>query len=128
MPRTARQFRGLFLIAILALTHPVSSLAASKNPPSVQTQVKKIGKNRKVDVQLADGTTQVGVLRTFDDSSFSLDEGKNKAVHNFSYTDVTSVKTSPLTTGQKVAVGVGITVIVVAVVFSIAAYSFYHAH
>ena len=101
MPRTSRQFRGLFLIIILILTQPISTLAAPNAPPGVQAQVKKIGKNRKVDVKLPDGTTHVGILKTFDDSSFSLDEGKKNGVLNFNYTDVTSVKTSPMTKSQK---------------------------
>jgi hypothetical protein len=121
MPRTTRQLRRIFFIAIFTLTQPLSTLAAPKASPSVQTQVKKIGKNRKVNVTLTDGTIHEGTLKDFDDSSFSLEEGKNKGASNFSYTDVISVKPRPATTKEKVLGGVGLTVLVGAGVLAVVA-------
>jgi hypothetical protein len=92
----------------------------------MQEQVKKIGTHRKVNVVLTDGTARVGIVKTLDDSSFSLDEGKQKGVVSFRYADISSIRPSPLTTGQKVAVAVGVTAVVAAVVVGIGAYAFYH--
>ncbi len=86
----------------------------------VRTEIQKYDtvKKKQIKVTLREGNQLKGYVSRSDDVSFDLTE-KNGHVSKLSYVDVERVRGTGLSTGAKIAIGVGCTVAVVAIVFTV---------
>jgi hypothetical protein len=86
----------------------------------VRTEIQKYDtvKKKQIKVTLGDGNQLRGYVSRSDDVSFDLTE-KNGHVSKLNYVDVERVRGAGLSTGAKIAIVVGCTVAVVAVVFTV---------
>jgi hypothetical protein len=110
--------KGASALLITSLTLTSSwAKGAEKTKPDVHQQITKWGTGAKVTVDLTDGTTTSGTIKSTEEQSFTLDGGKKKGVSTIPYTSVKSVaKGAGLPSGVKIGILVVVAVVVVAVV------------
>ncbi|MDQ3061650.1 MAG: hypothetical protein M3R14_02155 [Acidobacteriota bacterium] len=77
------------------------------------------GEKSKVVVKMKDGTKRKGFISQTGEDSFDLTDSKTKQTTAVAYRDVEQVKKQGLSTGAKIAIGVGIAA-VAAVVIAVA--------
>ena len=115
---------SLTLMGSLVLTGSVQAVARgpAKNEA---TQVEKIkakvaklgtGEKAKAEVKLKTGEKIQGYVRASSDSDFTLTNKKTGQTRTIAYAEVAEVKKPGLSTGVKLAIGVGIAAAVLAVV------------
>jgi dienelactone hydrolase len=96
--------------------------AAQGAPQAIRarTEIQKYdtAKKKQIKLTLRDGNQLKGYVSRSDDVSFDLTE-KNGHVSKLSYVDVERVRGAGLSTGAKIAIVVGCTVAVVAIVFTV---------
>ena len=87
----------------------------------IKTDVSKrgAGEKSKVVVKMKDGTKRKGFISQTGEDSFDLTDSKTKQTTAVAYRDVEQVKKQGLSTGAKIAIGVGIAA-VAAVVIAVA--------
>ncbi len=78
------------------------------------------GEKSKVVVKMKDGTKRKGFISQIGEDSFDLTDSKTKQSTAIAYRDVAQVKKQGLSTGAKVLIGVGIGVVITAVVLGVA--------
>jgi TRAP-type uncharacterized transport system fused permease subunit len=87
----------------------------------IKAQVQKhgAGEKSKVRVTLGNGTMVKGYISKIDESSFDVNESKAGQATSLSYTDVRKIQGPGLSRGAKIAIGVGVAVVVVGVIIGI---------
>lgn len=108
---------SLSLIAIMInLANVRPSYAASKEEKAarfaekVKGNVLKLGtgERARVKIKLQDKTKLTGYIRGADDENFTVVDSKTGLATTIAYADVKSVQGQNLSTGAKIAIGVGI--------------------
>ena len=117
-------------LTFLVLNLSLSSIAfaetkaekEAKFAQKVKTEVTKlgVGTEAKVEVKLKDGTKLKGYVSNIGEESFSVMNEKTGAITEVPYSNAKQVKGNNLSTGVKIAIGVGI---LIAVSFLIVAVS-----
>jgi hypothetical protein len=79
-----------------------------------------IGEDSRIAVKLADKTKLSGFLSQINDDSFVITDLKTGAPTRIAYPDVTQIQGHNLSTGVKIAIGVGIAVLVIGIIILIA--------
>jgi hypothetical protein len=90
----------------------------------IKAKIEARGVGQGVRVNLVDKTEQKGLITSIGEQSFTLKPQKNAQTVDVSYAQVTGVHADKLSTGQKVAIVVGIAVAAVAVVAIVLIHSF----
>jgi hypothetical protein len=114
----------LAFLLILTVTSPVTSLAGStpdkdnRLAQNVRAGIDRLGagESSRVKIKLKNKTEYVGFISEIGDSAFVL-KNLNGEASTVAYSDVAQVKGNNLSTGAKVAIGVGIIVGVVIVLY-----------
>jgi len=111
----------LVVLLVFSSTGLAAQTAQSPQAARVKAQVQKRGASEKskVRVTLGNGTTVKGYISKIEESSFDVDGSKNGRATSISYADVQKIQGPGLSTGAKVAIGVGIGVAIVALVIGI---------
>ena len=114
---------SMLLVALLVFSSAGYAAQSAEAPQvaKVKAQVKKrgTGEKSKVRVTLGNGTVVKGYISKIEESSFDLDGSKTGRATSISYADVQKIQGPGLSTGAKIAVGVGIGVAIVALVIGI---------
>jgi hypothetical protein len=79
-----------------------------------------VGKDARITVKLSDNTKLSGYLSHVNDDSFVITDLKTGATTTVAYPEVTQVKGHNLSTGAKIAIGVGIAVLVIGILILVA--------
>jgi len=89
----------------------------AKFAEKVKTNVTKLGtgKDARVEVKLKDGTKLKGYVSQINEGSFVVVNEKSGAATEIPYPQTKQVKGNNLTTGAKIAIGVGIVLLVIAI-------------
>lgn len=111
-----KKYLSLALVVILFQlfnTGPITAAAAAKKeltPEQVRKSIEKLGTGEKARaiVKLRDGTVHKGFVYDAGDSSFTLLEEKTAQKITVAYADVVSLKGKNMSTGAKIAIGVGL--------------------
>jgi hypothetical protein len=85
----------------------------------VKVSVQKLGTGEaaRVKVQLRDKTMLEGYISTADDEGFTVTNSKTGMAIEVAYPQVKSVKGNNLSTGAKIAIGVGIAIVALVLIF-----------
>lgn len=85
----------------------------------VKANVQRLGTGEaaRVKVQLRDQTRLEGYISTADDEGFTVTNSKTGTATEVAYPQVKSVKGNNLSTGAKIAIGVGIAAAVILLIF-----------
>lgn len=120
----------LSLTLALLLAHVCAAVASAKSKAEkdaeqatkVRQGILKLGtgERARVKLKLRDGTRLEGYVAAADDASFTVVNAKTGASAVVAYPQVRQVKGNNLSTGARVAVGVGIAVLVIAVLYVVA--------
>lgn len=120
----------LSLTLALLLAHVCAAVASAK--PKAEKEAEQAAKVRQgiiklgtgeralVKLKLRDGTRLEGFVAAADDASFTVVSAKTGAAAVVAYRQVGQVKGNNLSTGAKVAIGVGIAVLLIAVLYAVA--------
>ena len=120
-----KKLLSLYLIALLInLASVAPTYAASKEEKEarfaekVKASVLKLGtgESARIKIKLRDKTKLAGYVRAADDEGFTVIDSKTKISTTIAYADVKSVQGNNLSTGAKIAIGVGIAA---AIIFTI---------
>lgn len=120
-----KKLLSLYLIALLInLASVTPTFAASKEEKEarfaekVKASVLKLGtgESARIKIKLRDKTKLAGYVRAADDEGFTVIDSKTKISTTIAYADVKSVQGNNLSTGAKIAIGVGIAA---AIIFTI---------
>jgi hypothetical protein len=120
-----KKLLSLYLIALLINLASVTPMyAASKEEKEarfaekVKANVLKLGtgESARIKIKLRDKTKLAGYVRAADDEGFTVIDSKTKISTTIAYADVKSVQGNNLSTGAKIAIGVGIAA---AIIFTI---------
>lgn len=122
---------SLFFIGLLIFAANLQIILAQSNPDNsdernkiekIKTDVSRrgTGEKSKVVVVMKDATKRKGFISQTGEDSFDLTDSKTKQTSAIAYRDVAQVKKPGLSTGAKVLIGVGIGVVVTAVVLAVA--------
>ena len=116
---------ALYLIALLInLASVTPTYAASKEEKEarfaekVKASVLKLGtgETARVKIKLRDKTKLAGYVRAADDQGFTVVEPKTGVATTIVYADVKSVQGHNLSTGAKIAIGVGIAAAIIFII------------
>jgi len=107
---------SLSLVALLINLSAVTAYAASKEEKQarftekVKASVLKFGTGEpaRVKIKLQDKTKLAGYISAADDEGFTVTNSKTGTVTTIAYPQVRSVQGNNLSTGAKIAIGVGI--------------------
>lgn len=118
------------LALALLLAHVGAAAASAKTKAAKEAEraekVRKAvlslgtGEQARVKVGLRDGTKLEGYVAASDDSSFTVVSTKTGAATAVAYPQVGRVKGNNLSTGAKVAIGVAVAVLVIAILWAVA--------
>lgn len=105
---------------------PVSARAsAAGDKEAMAEKVRKnieklgVGEKARVNVKLRDGTTHKGYVYQVGQDSFTLVEDKTGQQATIAYADVQGIKGHNLSTGKKIALGVGLAAATLAITGSL---------
>ena len=106
----------VLLAVLLNITCPSSALAGNspekdaRFAQKVQTEIAKLGTgpHARVDLKLRDKTKLKGYISEVSDDSFELVDDKTGSATTVTYRQVKQVKGNNLSTGAKIAIGIGI--------------------
>lgn len=116
---------SLFLVALLVnVAGMASAYAATKEEKEarfaekVKTNVQKIGTGEaaRVKIKLRDKTKVAGYISAADDEGFTVTDSKTGTVTTIAYAQVKSVQGHNLSTGAKIAIGVGIAAAIIFII------------
>ncbi len=127
-----KKYLSLTLVIILFQlfnTGPISAMPAARKeltPEQVRKSIEKLGTGEKARaiVKLRDGTVHKGFVYDAGDNSFTLLEEKTAQKITVAYADVIGLKGKNMSTGAKVALGVGLAAAGLAIVGSILVLAF----
>ena len=111
---------ALLLIMSVFSTPALYAQGIADSAGKTRAKVEQLGTRAKVELKLSDGTKFNGRIESFDRTSVTIDDGKNRGPHTFSYAEISSIKKtggiSPMTWGiiggaAAAAIIVGVTVI-----------------
>ncbi len=93
----------------------------AKHIQKVRTNVEKLGtgKSARIEVKLKDGTKVKGYVSQISDTGFVVTNETNGVAKEVPYQQAKQVKGNNLSTGVKIAIGVGI-VVVLLIIFGLA--------
>jgi hypothetical protein len=80
-----------------------------------------VGRDARIDIKLKDKTKLSGYLSQVNDDSFVVSDLKTGASTTVAYPVVAQVRGHNLSTGVKIAIGVGIVVLVIGIIILVAA-------
>lgn len=123
LPRLLR-ITALLLITVLLGNDLAYAAKRSMDVAQIKAKIEARGVGQGVRVNLVDKTEQKGLITSIGEQSFTLKPQKNAQTVDVSYAQVTGVHPDKLSTGQKVAIVVGIAVAAVAVVAIVLIHSF----
>lgn len=112
---------SLLLINTL-LTFTSAAFASTTKDAKRAAQVKVgltqlgAGQNSRVELKLRDHRKLTGFIAGLEADTFTLTESASRSDINLRYDEVTQVKGHSLSTGKKVAIGVGVLLVVVAII------------
>jgi hypothetical protein len=94
----------------------------SRRVEKVKAGIAKLGtgKDARIAVRLSDNTKLSGYLSHVNDDSFIVTDLKTGATTRIAYPEVIQVKGHNLSTGAKIAIGVGIAVLVIGIIILVA--------
>src|SRR5687767_4244017 len=114
----------------LLLAHVCAAVASAKSKgekeaeqaAKVRLGILKLGTGERslVKLKLRDGTRLEGYVAAADEATFTVVNPKTGAATAVAYPQVRQAKGNNLSTGAKVAIGVGIAVLVVAILYAVA--------
>ena len=116
---------SLFLVALLVnVAGMASAYGASKEEKEarfaekVKTNVQKIGTGEaaRVKIKLRDKTKVAGYISAADDESFTVTDSKTGTATTIAYAQVKSVQGHNLSTGAKIAIGLGIAAAIIFII------------
>ena len=116
---------SLFLVVLLVnVAGMASAYAATKEEKEarfaekVKTNVQKIGTGEaaRVKIKLRDKTKVAGYISAADDEGFTVKDSKTGASTTIAYAQVKSVQGHNLSTGAKIAIGVGIAAAIIFII------------
>lgn len=116
---------SLLLVALLVnVAGMASAYAATKEEKEarfaekVKTNVMKIGTGEaaRVKIKLRDKTKVAGYVSAADDESFTVKDSKTGTATTIAYAQVKSVQGHNLSTGAKIAIGVGIAAAIIFII------------
>lgn len=120
----------LSLTLAVLLAHVCAAVTSAKSKAEKEAEqaakvrqgILKIGTGERtlVKLKLRDGTRLEGFVAAADEASFTVVNAKTGAAAVVAYPQVGQVKGNNLSTGAKVAIGVGIAVLVIAVLYAVA--------
>jgi hypothetical protein len=106
-------------ISVVLMTSLAATFCWAKGPgkgkPDVHQQVTALGIGSKVSVDLTDGSTRSGTIKSAEEQSFTLDSGSKKGTSTIPYASVTSLHKGGLSKGGKIGLLVAVVVVVVVV-------------
>jgi len=114
-------------IGLLLFSTNLQSISAQTNTGNNTVTTDKIkanvvkrgtGEKARVNVKMLNGTKMKGFISQAGEDSFSLTDPKTKQTSTLAYSDVAQVKGTGLSTGAKIAIGVGIGAVVVVAIFA----------
>jgi hypothetical protein len=125
-----RKIIAFTFVCLLTHTTGIIALAGSKaekesrRVEQVKAGVAKlgVGADARISVRLNDKTKLSGYLSQVNEDSFVVIDLKTGAPTTVAYPDVTQVQGHNLSTGAKIAIGVGIAVLVIGIVILIASH------
>ena len=111
-----KKLLSLFLVALLLNLAALPAFAASREEKQarfadkVKASVLKFGtgESARVKIKLQDKTKLAGYIRASDDTGFIVVDAKTGVATTVAYPQVKSVQGNNLSTGAKIAIGVGI--------------------
>ena len=124
--RINRRYLSIFLIGLILCAFNLLSISAQTSTintiEKIKTYVSKrgTGEKSKVIVKMKDGRKLKGFISQNGEDSFELTNSKTKQIISVAYRDVTQVRKQGLSTGAKIAIGVGIAAVVTVVVLAVA--------
>jgi hypothetical protein len=80
-----------------------------------------VGRDARIDIKLKDKTKLSGYLSQVNDDSFVVSDLKTEAATTVAYPEVAQVRGHNLSTGVKIAIGIGIVVLVIGIIILVAA-------
>ena len=106
----------LLVILLTTIAYPSPALAGDKREKEaefaqkVKSEMAKLGTgpDARVEVKLRDKTKLKGHLSEVGNESFAVVDDKSGSVTTITYTQVKQVKGNNLSTGAKIAIGVGV--------------------
>ena len=116
---------SLFLVTLLVnVAGMASAHAATKEEKEarfaekVKTNVLKIGTGEaaRVKIKLRDKTKIAGYISAADDEGFTVKDSKTGTTTTIAYTQVKSVQGHNLSTGAKIAIGIGIAAAIIFII------------
>ncbi len=89
----------------------------ARGAAKVKTNIEKLGtgKDARIQVKLKNGTKLNGYVSQIGESNFTVTDAVSGTVTEIPYSQVKQVKGNNLSTGAKIAIGVGILVVVLVV-------------
>ena len=123
-----KKLLSITLVLLLAQVGAASVFAKSRaekdaaRAAKVRRGVIKLGTGEQsiVKLRLRDGTRLEGYILAADESSFTVVERKTGTATVVPYPHVGQVKGNNLSTGAKIAIGVGVAVLVIAILYAVA--------
>jgi hypothetical protein len=128
-----KKYLSLALVVVLFQlfnTGPITATPIAKKkeltPEQVRKSIEKLGTGEKARaiVKLRDGTVHKGFVYDAGDSSFTLLEEKTAQKVTVAYADVVGLKGKNMSTGAKVALGVGLAAAGLAIIGSVLVLAF----
>jgi len=120
-----KKLLSLFLVALLInLAAMTPAYAASKEEKEarfaekVKASVLKVGTGEaaRVKIKLRDKTKVAGYIRAADDDGFTVIDSKTGVATTIAYAQVKSVQGHNLSTGAKIAIGLGIAAAIIFII------------
>jgi hypothetical protein len=119
-----KKLLALSLVALLINLTALPAYAASKEEKEarfaekVKANVMKVGTGEaaRVKIKLRDKTKVAGYIKTADDEGFTVVDSKTGIATTIAYPQVKSVQGHNLSTGAKIAIGVGIAAAIIFII------------
>jgi len=117
---------SLIFIGLLTFAANLQTISAQSNTDKTLEKIKTsvnqrgTGEKSKVVVKMKDGTKLKGHISQILEDSFDLTDSKTKQTIAVAYRDVAQVKKPGLSTGAKIAIGIGIGAAVTGVILAVA--------
>jgi small nuclear ribonucleoprotein (snRNP)-like protein len=110
-----------FLVTALAVRPVAAASKADKQlrfANKVKTELAKLGSGpqTRVEVKLRDKTRLKGYVSAIDENAFAVTDVKTGMATNVTYGEVAQIKGNNMSTGAKIALGVGIAAVVLLII------------
>jgi len=115
------QFSVLTCLTLAIGTAGILGQSSDTLPARIKTEISRRGTGEKIVIKLKTGDKIEGRITQILDDSFDVTDTKTKRLTTVLYTDVSEARKPGWSRGKKIAVGVGIAVVVTALVVGTAA-------